>query len=99
MLLKVIIAVLVAILLTACAFFSDGASVDYSRFINVPLTVGFVSGPAPYEADPGTKTHRSWQGNEPWSTWTHEPSNIEFRHYRGAPTVVCNTVQGFRFCK
>ena len=98
MILKVIISILVSLILTSCAVFSDGASVDYSRFLNVPLTVGFVSGPAPYEADPGSKTHRSWKGNEPWSTWTHKPSNVEFRHYKHGPTVVCNTVQGIRYC-
>ena len=48
---RAIIAVLVTILLSACAFFSDGASVDYSRFVNIPVTVGLVGGSAPYEAD------------------------------------------------
>ena len=99
MVLKVIISVLVALILTSCAVFSDGATVDYSRFLNVPLTIGFITGPAPYEADPGSKTHRSWQGNEPWSTWTHEPSNIEFRRYKNGPTIDCHTIQGFKHCR
>ena len=101
-----LIALVIAVLLGGCAVFSDGASVDYSRFLAPTFQVfslgGSDGGSQPWDADPGTKTHRSWQGNEPWSTWSH--GDVEFRNYRGSDkgkkhtVVTCRTLSGIKFC-
>jgi hypothetical protein len=59
-----------ALIVSGCAVWSDGAVVDYSRFINIPLTIsgGGGSSQMPWEADTGYKQNRSWTGNEPWNT-------------------------------
>jgi hypothetical protein len=98
-----LVLLLIALFANGCAVFSDGATVDYSRFLAPTFQLfGFSGGGSqPWDADSSGKNHKSWQGNEPWSTWTHS-SGVEFNHYKQPSgrnvTVTCSTISGIRFC-
>ncbi len=89
-------------LLPGCAVWSDGATVDYSRLLNIPIT--FIAGggstggsTSPWEADKGWK-ERSSKGflNAPWST--NQVGHLKFHNYPNRMSVVCHTVSGIEFC-
>jgi hypothetical protein len=109
-----IVMLIAAILLLfsgGCAFFSDGAIIDYSRLINIPLTIGSAGGhSAPWDADYGYKSRqdRSYVGIPPWSSSSIDiegtDSSLEFKNYRSQSgpwthdIVTCRKVGKITFC-
>jgi hypothetical protein len=91
--------VLVPIVLSSCAFFSDGAVVDYSKMFNFS-PVFTVGGDVQGEAlGPDYKQHRIFEAPNAASPWSSvDVHGTTFNHFKGAPTVVCRTISGIQFC-
>lgn len=89
-------------LLPGCAVWSDGATVDYSRLLNIPIT--FIAGggstggsTSPWEADKGWKQNSSKEYyGAPWSS--QNIGDLKFINYSSGKTAVCHTVHGVEFC-
>jgi hypothetical protein len=101
-----LIVLTVVLILNSCAFFSDGATIDYSRMF-APTFQLFGGGghSEPWEADTGYKANRteSYSGFPPWSSYDVEiegspAPKMEFHHMNDGGTVTCRTVGKVRFC-
>ena len=91
--------VLVPIVLSSCAFFSDGAVIDYSRMFNFS-PIFTIGGDVQGEAlGPDYKQHRVFEAPNAASPWSSvDIEGTTFNHFNNRPTVVCRTVGGIQVC-
>lgn len=101
--LKVLSTTVVVAFLSGCAVFSDGATVDYSRLFNIPLTFFSDGGSGtqqPWEADTGYKQNRGIYGNQPWMDITWDgPADSTTHLYPGGGIKNCFTWGNMTNCQ